>query len=102
MNTSLSIWNDLFSGLNPAQCRYVTLAGTRTSLQLQVPGYGKDDLELILNNNELELRAKGKLLTIIQSDLRLNAEDISATVEHGVMTLELAKAPDGPVKIQIK
>ncbi len=102
MSTSLSLWNDLFSGLTPTEYRYVTRTGTKTTVKLEVPGYGKEDLELTLNNNELELKGKGRLLSVIQSDLRLNAEDITATVEHGILTLRLVRTPDGPTKIQIK
>ncbi|HCO12008.1 MAG TPA: Hsp20/alpha crystallin family protein [Desulfonauticus sp.] len=87
---------------------------------LDLPGVGKEDVELNLKENELEIRAKARIpeqekvknihLEFVPGEYRrqftlsevVDKENIKASLKNGVLTLFLPKAQEAkPKKIEI-
>ena len=113
------------TGTNNTEC-YLTPAGDiyetehNYTLRLEMPGVAKEDLEVTLNNEELEISGKvtnevpeGKNLRYAEYSLHnyrrkfrigqeIDRNSISADLENGVLTLTLAKTEAvKPKKIEI-
>ena len=76
------------------------------SVEIPVAGYRPDQIELVVKDDVLTVSAKSEKRAFTRS-LRLpqevDAQNIGATVEYGILTLSLQRHPDAePRKIEIK
>jgi HSP20 family molecular chaperone IbpA len=77
------------------------------TITVEVPGFGPDDLEVTLDNAILTVTDKAKTPNVLRRfrvSRRTEAEDIEATVKHGLLIIRIhtaskTEAPQGSVKV---
>ena len=104
------LWNwdpfRVFSGAAPTLGVDVTRTETGYSVELPVPGFKSDQIEVTLEDGLLTVNGKNEKRTFTRTFTipeDVDEERIEANVEHGMLTLTLALVPKAqPKRISVK
>lgn len=91
-----NMWDDAFKSFdlffNEPKSGFV-FDGTKHVLEIKVPGYSKDDITIELVDDKLYIEGKSKKYGDFKREYwNISSEDVSATVENGILTIEVGSA----------
>lgn len=119
-------FNSALAGVDEPGCRaYPALnlwsAGDAVVVEAEVPGIRKDELEILAVGDELTIKGRrtafegdnvtyhrqergvGEFARVVRLPVEVDAEKIEATLQDGVLTIRLPKAPSArPRQIAVK
>ena len=75
--------------------------GSGKSIELAIPGYGKEDVKIEVKEKVLYIYLKDELFRRLPIGAKIDPSSIKATVKHGLLTLSFEKKEEKPITLNI-